>query len=356
MNKPFFFFLMLLLSTASYSQTIRGRVIDSETKLPLEGATVFAQNTTRGVITDKEGQYTITLGKGGFELIFSFSGYENKTANLDVTADRELNIELHKADNSMSEVVIRNSNEVENGWELHGPFFLSAFIGSTPFSDSCLLHNPQALKFLYYKRNDRLKILATEPLLIENRALGYNLRYQLDSFVHFNQSGISSYRGYCFFTEMEGSEEEKQRWKENREKAYYGSRLHFLRSYYDSSLKQDGFTVDILSTRTANKFDRLNNPYDTAYYFFDDATQNAELYFPTRVSITYHKGTPEARYLQHYKLPADVKTQISYVDLLEGIVINPNGYFSDQKSWVNQGYWSWKNLGDLLPYDYDPSR
>jgi len=26
----------------------------------------------------------------------------------------------------------------------------------------------------------------------------------------------------------------------------------------------------------------------------------------------------------------------------------------EQKDWINQGYWSWKNLADLLPYDYVP--
>ena len=29
-----------------------------------------------------------------------------------------------------------------------------------------------------------------------------------------------------------------------------------------------------------------------------------------------------------------------------------NGYYYDQKDWINQGYWSWKNLADQLPYDY----
>ena len=354
MKKPLLLFILLFNCIAAFSQTITGKIVDAETKLPLEGASVFAQNTTRGTITDKEGAYSLTLGKGGFEIIISFSGYENKTANIDVTEDRTLNIELHKADNSMSEVIVKNSNEIEDGWAKHGQFFLEHFIGATPFADSCTLLNPEALRFLYYKRNDRYKILAKEPLMIQNRALGYNLRYQLDSFVYFNQNKINSYRGACLFTEMEGTEDEKKVWKENRAKAYEGSRLHFLRAYYDSTLRQEGFTVDMLSNTMANKFNRLTNPYDTSYYFFDDSTLNAELWFPTKVSITYHKAAPEKRYLQYFKLPLDVKTQISYIDLTDAIVINPNGFFFDQKSWVNQGYWSWKNIADQLPYDYEP--
>lgn len=113
----------LLFYIPGFTQVITGKVVDAETKLPLEGASVFAQNTTKGVITDKEGSYRLQLGKGGFEIIFSFTGYASRTANLDVTEDRELNIEMQKDDNSLSEVIVKNSNEVENGWEKHGQFF-----------------------------------------------------------------------------------------------------------------------------------------------------------------------------------------------------------------------------------------
>jgi hypothetical protein len=45
-------------------------------------------------------------------------------------------------------------------------------------------------------------------------------------------------------------------------------------------------------------------------------------------------------------------TQISYIDITDAVAIKENGYYYDQKDWVNQGYWSWKNLADQLPYDY----
>lgn len=347
----------LLACAFGFSQsTVTGKITDAETKLPLEGASVFAQNTTKGTVTDKEGNFRLHLDKGGYELIVSFTGYVSRTINFEAVTDREFNLELQKADNSLSEVIIKSSNEVPDGWEKYGKFFVDHFIGTTPLSDSCMLLNPQALKFFYYKRNDRLKVLATEPLQIQNRSLGYTLRYELDSFVHRFQTDLSSYRGFCLYTPIEGNEEEIKSWKENREKVYYGSRLHFLRSYYDSTLIQEGFTVDLLSSPRASTFSRLSNPYDSSYYFFNDSTADAELWFPVKASITYTKKAPEKEYLEQYKLPLDVKTQISYVELRDGILIKPNGYFLEQKSWVNQGYWSWKNVADQLPYDYEPDK
>ena len=73
-----------------------------------------------------------------------------------------------------------------------------------------------------------------------------------------------------------------------------------------------------------------------------------------KASVYYNKKAPEKRYLQKNGLPLDVPIQISYVDLADGILIKTNGYFTEQKSWVNQGYWSWKNIADQLPYDYEP--
>jgi hypothetical protein len=354
MKTPILLCLAVFSFLSSFAQSVlTGQVVDAESKLPLEGASVFAQNTTKGTITNNEGRFQVQLGKGGYELIISFTGYISQTRNVDATEDKVVNIELKKADNSMSEVIIKSSNEVENGWEVHGSFFVKHFIGGTPFADSTVLLNPQALRFLYFKRNDRLKVLASEPLLINNMALGYQLRYELDSFVYFMKTNLNAYRGYCFFTELDGTEEQKAEWAANRKKAYYGSRLHFMRAYYDSTLKEDGFTVDVL-TKDKKRFGRLKNPYDTTYYYFDDSTNNAELYFPDKASITYHQRPPEKAYLEQYKLPLDVKTQISYIDLADVIVISPNGFFFDQKSWINQGYWSWKNLADQLPYDYEP--
>jgi len=356
MKKPFFFLILSFFTICSFAQfTLNGKVVDAETKEPLQGASVFAQNTTKGTTTNSEGNFSITLDKGGYEIIFSFTGYNTKTIKAE-GSNQQLTVELSKADNTMAEVIIKSSNELEDGWERYGDFFLKHFIGATPFADSCTLLNPQALKFLYFKRSDRLKILATEPLQIANRSLGYDLRYELDSFVYFFKTEMNSYRGLCLYTEMDGTPEEQQMWKKNRQEAYYGSRLHFLRSYYDSTLKEDGFTVDLLSKTRDDKFERLRNPYDTAYYFYDDSTGNVELWFPIKASISYYKKPPAKEFLQQYKLPLNAKVQISYIDLTDGITIKPNGYFFDQKSWVNQGYWSWKNLADQLPYDYEPDK
>jgi len=196
--------------------------------------------------------------------------------------------------------------------------------------------------------------LATEPLQISNQALGYDLRYQLDSFVYYYNTDINSYRGYCLYAEKDGNDSLKKLWTANRNKAYYGSKLQFMRSYYDSTLFEDGWTIDMLDENNSNKFNKVTDPYDTTYYGALDSTMQVEIWFPRKISVTYAKKKPEPEYLKKFGMPKNVSTQISYIDMKDGIAIKENGYYYDQKDWINQGYWSWKNLADQLPYDYNP--
>lgn len=332
--------------------TISGVVLDSATREPLTPASVFCQNTTLGTVTNKQGEFVIHLKSGGYDLIFSFTGYQTQTIR--VSENKQVEVLLVKEDKSLSEVIVKSSNEVTDGWQKYGDFFLDHFIGTTMNAGRTSLLNPEVLKFYYYKRSNKLKILATDAIQVQNNALGYNLRYQLDSFVYYYNTNINSYRGYCLFSEMDGSDSEKRVWSSARMKAYYGSRLHFMRSYYDSTLTEDGWLMGLLDEQDEKKFIPLTDPYDTLYYGALDSTQQIEIWFPRKISITYTKARPEPDYLKKMNLPKNAPYPISYIDMKDGIAITQNGYYYDQKDWVSQGYWSWKNLADLLPYDYLP--
>ena len=352
--KSCLFLLSIFVSTIVFGQfTITGKVVDSTTKEPLFGASVFAQNTTSGTTTNREGEFSLSLKSGGYELIVSFTGYQSREIRISNNDNNPLQIDMTKEEKAMEAVVIRSSNEVKDGWDKYGKFFLENFIGSTPNALQCTLQNPEAVHFYYYKKSEKLKILATEPIVISNLALGYNLRYQLDSFMYYYKTQVSSYRGYCFFSEMDSSFAQQRIWSANRKKAYDGSKLQFMRSYYDSTLNEDGYEIALLDSMYDKRFDIISNPYDTTYYGMYDSTHEVEVSYPRKISVTYKKK-PEPEYLKKFKLPLNVGSQISYIDLLDAIEIKENGYFYDQKDWENQGYWSWKNLADLLPYDYIP--
>ncbi|RYY57749.1 MAG: carboxypeptidase-like regulatory domain-containing protein [Chitinophagaceae bacterium] len=350
----FLFCLLLLSCSAGLSaQIISGRIIDSATREPLGGASVYCQNTTLGSASNKQGEFSLELKPGGYDLVVTFTGYQARLLRINASEGRLADIEMSKEEKSLGEVVIKTSSEVKDGWVKYGGFFVDHFIGTTPNATQSKLLNPDALKFYLLKKSNKLRVLATEPLQIENQALGYVMRYELDSFIYNYNNDINSYRGYCLYTQLEGSDSLKKVWAANRSNAYQGSKLQFMRSLYDSTLTEDGWVVSLLDEQDNKKFIPVANVYDSAYYGGLDSTNQVELWFPRKASIQYNR-IPAPEYLKQFKLPKNVLVQISYVDMREAIAIMQNGYFYDQRDWVNQGYWSWKNLADQLPYDYEP--
>ena len=352
-------FLLALLSfsfVSGFSQsnfTVSGKVIDSASREPLSFASVFCQNTTQGTTTNKEGSFHLSLKEGGYDLVITYTGYRSQLIRISPEMNTTgLEIVMIKEEKSIEEVVIRSSNEVKDGWTKYGKFFIENFIGSTPFASQCVLTNPQVLKFYYFRKSEKLKVMADSPLVISNNALGYNLRYNLDSFLFMYKTDICSYRGLGFYEEKTGTADSIKLWKKNRQKAYLGSRLHFMHSYFDSSLTEAGYIIAMLDKEDDKKFNRINEPYDTTWYTPADSVSEIDIYFPSRISITYTKRTPENEYLKKYKLPMSVGVQVSYIDLLDVITIKQNGYYYDQKDWINFGYWSWKNIADQVPNDY----
>ena len=80
---------IFVFNNSAFSQityyVVKGRVIDKNTKAPLQGASVFAQNTTFGEATNTDGYFTLKIPSGGYSLIVTFTGYETGIARISNT-------------------------------------------------------------------------------------------------------------------------------------------------------------------------------------------------------------------------------------------------------------------------------
>ena len=345
--------ILFWLNVQSQPFIASGKVIDKQSGQSLSGASVFCQNTTLGTTTNSMGEFSLSLASGGYDLVVSFSGYETFSVRINNSTEniRNLNIELKQKEKSLEEVSVTVTNEVKDGWEKYGGFFREQFLGMTSNSIQCKIENPESLRFFYSKKKNRLKVTAREDLRVSNKALGYSIRYQLDSFVHEYASGNTQYTGFPFFEEMTGSTEEQENWNSNREKAYYGSLLHFMRCYYDSTIGENGYKLEKVDAGS-NKSKLINNPYDSAY-FQVTASRDVDLNFSSKLRVIYLLEQPEKNYLLLNKLSPNTTIQISLLDFSEIITIEENGYFYDQKDLLALGYWSWEKLADFLPYNYE---
>jgi hypothetical protein len=345
--------ILCLLPASLFAQGYRvsGTVIDAQTRQPLAGASVFCQNTTIGTLTNSNGEFSITVPAGGYDIIVSFTGYETQSESVTAQSENlsQLRFVLKEKSKNMEEVSVVATTEVKNGWEKYGEFFREQFIGMTENSKLCTIDNPSALRFFFSKKRNRLKVLASEDLIITNKALGYKIRYTLDSFTYEYANGLTQFTGYPLFEPLVGNAEEVVKWKEKREEAYLGSMTHFMTGYYHKTLGQDGFKIEYLDEKT-KKFRSLNDPYDTAFATLADG--DLELHPSTILRIIYLNETPEQDYLVKNKLALNNTVQISQLTFRDAILVEQNGYCYDQKDILSIGYWAWEKIADLMPYDY----
>lgn len=349
-----------VISILGHSQdktfAILGKVIDSASRLPLSGASVFAQNTTQGTISNAEGKFFMRLPNGGYDLVISYTGYDKKILRISHTQDLSdtVVVELIQQDRAMTEVAVVASNEVADGWERFGKFFSENFIGTTPNASQTVIVNPEALRFFYTKNNKRhrLTVKSKDDLVIMNQSLGYKIRYQLDSFNYDYNTNISQYTGYPLFEEIDTTAEVKANWLKNRARTYLGSRMHFMHSFYDSALIEEGFIVEKLDDKNLRNIEGtvIENIYDSSNYFKDSSM--ADINWKGRYRVSYKSVLPDKKFLQEFKLPANTRSQVTLLDISDGFVIEENGYFYEQYDVINTGYWAWKKLAELLPYDY----
>src|SRR5471030_729512 len=230
MRFPWLVILYLLLPFASLAQNgiITGVVINQETKKPVQHASVFLSNSSVGSSTADDGTYALRgIRPGQYTFVITILGYETYSKTVLVSGEPiRLDIELVQKPLMLREVVISSAAD----WKKNFEAFKKEFIGTDENAKSCTIMNPHILNLTYNPTKEILHADADEFLVIENKSLGYRVKYLLNDFNVDKISGIVSREGQQVFEELPGTTAQKKKWHENREAAYYGSSMHFFRS------------------------------------------------------------------------------------------------------------------------------
>ncbi|HEY0246455.1 MAG TPA: carboxypeptidase-like regulatory domain-containing protein, partial [Mucilaginibacter sp.] len=240
------------LFTWAQSGVITGKVVRMDNKSPVAGASVFLGNSSFGTATAPDGTFTLNgVRPGQYTLVVAVIGYQDHTQTILVGKDPiHVNIELETKSIMLREVQI--SDNAKADWKRNYEQFKKEFIGNDENAKNCEVINPEVLNFTYYKTQKRLEAYADEFLIVENRSLGYRVKFLVRDFKSDHISGIISYSGQRLFEDLPGKEIQKKKWATNRDDAYYGSAMHFYRSLYKDRLNEDGFEM--------HRFTRMLNP------------------------------------------------------------------------------------------------
>jgi iron complex outermembrane receptor protein len=149
--------IVFLFTTSLFSQSFRGRVVDSRTNEPLKSANVLILTEKIGTAADKEGTFSIdvsSISNDQFEVRFSFLGYESKFLKLDrlnlkdfylirldetILSSQTVLVTSTLGREGLSPITFSNMSkeEIKNRYSIQDfPQFLSEFPSTTSYSES----------------------------------------------------------------------------------------------------------------------------------------------------------------------------------------------------------------------------
>jgi len=371
---------------------ISGKVLRKD-KSPVAGASVFLSNSSFGTATAADGSFSLRgVRPGQYTLVVTLIGLEDYTKSILVGAQPiQLDIEMASRSIMLHDVQISTRKD----WLKNFESFKKQFIGMDDNAKSCVIINPEILSFNYYSTQKRLEAYAEDFLIVENRALGYRVKFLIRDFKFDAIAGIVSYSGQRLFEELPGSNKQKQKWAHARDFSYYGSEMHFLRSLYKDRLTEEGFEVhryfrlpnelrppeDVIERnidrfKKAGRIDSANKWIGYAnmsryahemYYpeqlFVSQILSRTDqqgifaLVFPDNLCVQYVKKRDNTRDRTIY-LPLNVpnyettilsfmtKDRVAFFDM-NGVIITGSP--------LNEGTWAKSRLSQLLPVDYVPT-
>ncbi|MVN21932.1 carboxypeptidase-like regulatory domain-containing protein [Mucilaginibacter arboris] len=388
----FCFWLIISLPTILFAQagTITGKVTAIDTKAPLGKASVFLSNATFGTVTAEDGTFTLNNVKPGqYNLVVSILGYENYSQSVLVgDKPQQLVIELVPHPIQMKEVIITtNAN-----WKRNYAQFVKDFIGTSANSKLCKVINPHAVNLIYHKNTETLEASTDEFLVVENRALGYRVRFLVNHFESNKLKNEIRYRGQVLFEELKGNKSQLQNWQLKRQEAYYGSSMHFLRSVLHEDLQGQGFVMyhllrkpnpkrppEELLKQKYNQFNKSNNRDSVNYWNqmaqqpryietlfkeplkVEDVLRKTDrpglfaLTFPDNLYVVYTKKY-DANNKDNVYRPLDMGSYaVSIVTLFNKYALfDLNGVVVSPESTLYEGDWANDKLAELVPVDYTP--
>ncbi|WP_025145623.1 carboxypeptidase-like regulatory domain-containing protein [Pedobacter jeongneungensis] len=387
---------------AQQSYILSGTVKDKRGEA-LPGTGVYVSGYKIATVTDNNGKYTLPLKPGNYDILVQLIGYKALNKNV-VISDKavKLDLTLEESITQLADVTIKPDPNRAHYIEM----FKGYFIGTTPNSEQCKLINPNVLIIDYDKEAFKLTVKTTEFLIVENKALGYRIKYLLNNFEYDSKTRIIYYEGFPYYEDLKGSVRRKKIWEQKRLTAYLGSSQHFFKSIFNQRATEEGFIINKLITkenpdkpsdsainanikRLTKAQTGLTRPLtitvgDSLSYWIkkknlpggisilsrapilQDTLVHVEnqsiksVNFTDKLYVVYTKEREDPAYANRIGLsiarPLDMPDyQISTISLqVVPVYFYENGSIYNPRSMIYSGYWAWEKIADSVPMDYLP--
>ncbi|MFT6055605.1 MAG: hypothetical protein ACJAS3_001960 [Roseivirga sp.] len=358
----FFISAFSLNSFAQGNQYIfEGIVTDIETDEVLPFASVFLANTTFGTVTNDQGEFRLEVDQpGSYDLIVKFVGFKTFSASYPIFQSQTIRVEVNLERDIRFVDGATVTARRDSDWWKNLADFKRGFLGVSSFANQCNILNEDKIDFIFDQENNVFEAYAKEPLIIENRALGYRIKYVLESYKEFNQYNVILYYGFPVFEELNVGNNLKRRWVRNREKAYHGSVDHFFSALYNNLLQEEGYMIQAAEKKEGQVYlgEAVTDVFST---LTRGLTINSKrLFFKNSLIVTYEGGKSKKQLVKPSNIilsgnPNMGNFPYSEISILEGrkfIEFESNGFVYNPIDYVVSGYWGNLKVADLIPLNY----
>lgn len=347
---------------AAQTSMITGRVLDAKTDEPLQFANVFINNTTIGAPTDLKGEFILrNVPIGEVDVVFSYVGYQSYRQHL-ILNDKQIPriiIRLIPDEKELAGIEVQGTKD--KGWERQLERFEDIFLGNTKSSVNCKITNSWVLDFSEDKATKTLMAKASQPLEIDNLALGYKVTFHLKDF----KAGPQTYSilGYIQFKEMPTEDPRLAlKWTQNRREVYAKSDRYMFKSILQGKAKDHGFVFytdkpgyENVKVRSAVFYQELDKTI--MKYNPDDFVTPGDREGEFKIKM---KGRIEVHYLNEFlvkKTYKDVPYPVSWIEVKGGYVhINKYGVVLNSADVFVAGAMSSQRVADMLPLNYEEDK
>lgn len=230
----------LSLHISAQSNVFKGQILDAVTRIPIAKASVYVDGSTYWTTSDEQGFFVLNYNKmEEVRVNVSCVGFEKKKCLVFSGAD--IVIELSPLKIEIDGVSVLRNRQYKRRRKEFEAFFSRELVGTGTNAEQTIVLNPEVLIFEDDESKGIIKVHALEPIRLHNKALGYKLTFDLDSFLFNYNTNQTVYMGSLYFEDVK--EENHKSVLNARKHAYEWSLLRFFRSTYSGTWREDGYSV-----------------------------------------------------------------------------------------------------------------
>ena len=176
----------------SFAQLLQGTVYDAKTKETLPGVAIFLDGTSIVTTSDNDGKFLLEVGKIiNAHLVFRHLSYESLIIEKPFEYQKEAFFLVEKTNLINEARVVADFDPLSRSEKMR--IFKEFFLGTSVAAKSCVIFNEDDIVLRYDYKADMLYASAANPLIVENRYLGYGMEIDIKYFqVEFAYSNAVS--------------------------------------------------------------------------------------------------------------------------------------------------------------------